>query len=236
MKFAKIFLLIVLVAGCGVGDRYQIIRKQEITNKLAAKYTMDTNTYFLFGNNWTVEELWGIAPSMMMLRESLIKQQHETQQVALGTRTADQHKLDSVRLSDVQVFLGNFIFDYEDYICEEGEIKQLHKEFERLAKKGRNIKVVMIGGNWCSDTKAGIPAVCRVLDEAGFPGNIDYYRVDREKKFIGDSVAMAVSRVPHIVFEVSKKGDDQTFVPAGEIIEVPNGSWEKNILGIFKKL
>lgn len=236
MKFAKIFLLVCLIAGCGVGDRFSKNEQNEKANKSGVKYTMDTDTYFLFGNNWTIGELWGIAPSMMMFRESLIKQQQETQSVASGIRNADQHQLDSVRLADVQIFLGNFMFDYEDYICEENEIKQLNKEFDRLAKKGRNIKVIMVGGNWCSDTRAGIPAVCRVLDEANFPGNIDYYRVDREKKFIGDSVSIAVSRVPHIVFEVSKKGQDDLYERVGEIIEVPNGSWEKNILGIFKKL
>lgn len=235
MKIAKILVVGILLMGCGVGDRFDkaMFERHKAGN---SNFTMDTNTYFLFGNNWTTEELWGIAPSMMMLKESLMKQQKLTAgMVDLSRGDIEKERVDSARMADVKVFLGNFMFDYEDYICDEDVADQLQQIFNKLEKKGRKMRVVMVGGNWCSDTKAGIPAVCRVLDEADYPGNIDYFRVDREKKFIDPGIEMEVTRVPHIIFQVTKKDNDQEFESVGEIIETPNGSWEKNILAIFKK-
>lgn len=236
MKIAKILLLMIVMTGCGLGDQMKNYPRYAELSAGKGNFTMDTNTYFLFGNNWTVEELWGIAPSMMMLRESLIKQQKMTaSMVDLSGGDIEKARIDSTRMADLTVFLGNFIFDYEDYICDEEAAEQLHRIFNKLEKSGRKMRVVMVGGNWCSDTKSGVPAVCRVLDEADYPGNIDYFRVDREKRFIDPGIEMEVTRVPHIIFQVTKKGSDEEFESIGEIIETANGSWEKNILAIFKK-
>jgi len=209
MKIAKILVAGILLIGCGVGGRHDkaMFARHKASN---SNFTMDTNTYFLFGNNWTTEDLWGIAPCMMMLKESLMKQQNLTVGMVNEDKgDVEKEKIDSARMADVKVFLGNFMFDYEDYICGEDEADQLGRIFKKLEKNGRKMRVVMVGGNWCSDTKAGVPAVCRVLDEADYPGNIDYFRVDREKKFIDPGIEMEVTRVPHIIFQVTKKGNDQ---------------------------
>lgn len=89
--------------------------------------------------------------------------------------------------------------------------------------------IIIYGGNWCPDTHEGVPALLKVLDEAGFnSNNLEYHWVSRDKKSVdGQNTDLKIASVPWIrVFENG--------VLKGEIVEFPQKSWEYDLLSILK--
>jgi hypothetical protein len=131
----------------------------------------------------------------------------------------------------------------------------------------------MIGGNWCSDTRMGLPRLCKVLDVlmlstegnvvrnreeleyAGVLIRLDYRRVNRDKKLIDGALAgdvffgqksVVIGRVPEVCvahnwrFAQAMGGNpDVDFATetqyAGSIVEMPQASWEADLLALFAK-
>lgn len=93
----------------------------------------------------------------------------------------------------------------------------------------QDVTVIIYGGNWCPDTHEGVPALLKVLDEAGFnSNNMEYHWVSRDKKIVdGQNTDLEIASVPWIrVFENG--------VLKGEIVEFPKKSWEYDLLNILE--
>ena len=116
---------------------------------------------------------------------------------------------DSAMRADAQLFWDDFETEYMMYSPSEALLKQLDSVLRsKVLNAGSGLitlptfRMLMIGGNWCSDTRMGLPRLCKVLDQLMLTseGNVvisktelevssvrlvlDYLRVDRNKKFI----------------------------------------------------
>jgi hypothetical protein len=116
---------------------------------------------------------------------------------------------DSAMRADAQLFWDDFETEYMMYSPSEALLKQLDSVLRsKVSNAGSGLmtlptfRLLMIGGNWCSDTRTGLPRLCKVLDQLMLTseGNVvisktelevssirlifDYLRVDRDKKFI----------------------------------------------------
>ena len=116
---------------------------------------------------------------------------------------------DSAMRADAQLFWDDFETEYMMYSPSEALLKQLDSVLRsKVLNAGSGLitlptfRMLMIGGNWCSDTRMGLPRLCKVLDQLMLTseGNVvisktelevssvrlvlDYLRVDRDKKFI----------------------------------------------------
>ncbi|MBS0011065.1 MAG: thioredoxin family protein [Bacteroidales bacterium] len=103
--------------------------------------------------------------------------------------------------------------------------------FGELAKKGlEDMDIVVVLGTWCSDSRREVPRFMKILESLGY---------DREKlRFIGvDSYKEApiinfesfdIERVPTFIFYQNK-------IELGRIIEYPETSLERDMLGIVNK-
>jgi thiol-disulfide isomerase/thioredoxin len=86
------------------------------------------------------------------------------------------------------------------------------------------IEVTVVLGTWCPDSRREVPRFFKVADTLGIPGDhIRVIYVDLQKKAPGiDTDSMRIERVPTFIFTLYGK-------EAGRIIEVPRGSFEKEM-------
>lgn len=119
-------------------------------------------------------------------------------------------------------FLNVMIANYENYHSDSAVISELRGEGDFLVR--------IFGGNWCSDTHAGVPAFYKVLDEMNFSANkVEYNRVGRNKKPVDLSLGgEGVGPVPLVII----MGLDGKEI--GRIVEVPKKSWEADLLNILQ--
>jgi thiol-disulfide isomerase/thioredoxin len=96
-----------------------------------------------------------------------------------------------------------------------------------LKEQIQGIKIVVVFGTWCGDSKEWIPRFMKVMDEINFPmKNIKLIGVDRDKKAGNLDIAKYnIERVPTFIFYRDRK-------ELGRIIEVPVDILEKEILNI----
>ncbi|MFZ9754835.1 MAG: hypothetical protein ACO3DK_02240 [Bacteroidia bacterium] len=110
-----------------------------------------------------------------------------------------------------------------------------------------SIQLLLVGGNWCPDTQAGIPALMRVLDLAFEQKDCNpeslwkYLPVDRNKQ------ALQLPQTPFDFESFSKRPGMPAAerVPTaylyfqglelGSIVEFPTRSWEEDCLDIVEK-
>ncbi len=122
-------------------------------------------------------------------------------------------------------FLNVLMVNYESYLPDSAIIIDL-----KCIEQPFIIRV--FGGNWCSDTHAGVPALYKVLDQIGLNAQrIEYIRVGRNKIPVDLSPANldeGVGPVP-LVIVMNHMGKEM-----GRIIEIPKESWEKDLLTILK--
>lgn len=97
-----------------------------------------------------------------------------------------------------------------------------------LEGKMDDVKVVIIFGSWCSDSKPMVPAFYKILDELNYPYNtITLIAVNRDKQGLDDELnGLNVELVPTIIFY--REGSE-----IGRIVEVPNETIEKDMLDIL---
>ena len=130
---------------------------------------------------------------------------------------------DSAERAQANIFLGMMVGRYEAYQAKDEDILGLSRAFF----KHPHLKIEIWGGNWCSDTHEGIPALMRILDRAGFATDgWVYHRVSRDKKYVdGVEVALPFGSVPLVI--ISNEGRK-----LGEIVEFPRETWERDLLKI----
>ena len=101
---------------------------------------------------------------------------------------------DSAGIADASDFKKTFPTKYSSYVfLDHFQIEAIRKKLEEIYRDGWSVEIQIIGGNWCSDTRDGLPAMAKVLDNLSFLMGSDreklvYLRVDRSKNFI-DSVS-----------------------------------------------
>lgn len=132
---------------------------------------------------------------------------------------------DSAERADAMFFLDLLLLDnrYNDYKPIESAIAKL------VAADKSSVLIEVFGGNWCSDTHAGVPELCKVLDVSGFSAyQFEYHRVSRDKMLVdGQSRSFEIGSVPLVrIYKMDAEGQR---VLLGEIVEMPRVSWEEDL-------
>lgn len=124
-------------------------------------------------------------------------------------------------------FLNVLLVNYESYLPDSAILTDL-KRVEQT------FMIRVFGGNWCSDTYAGVPALYKVLDQMGFNAQrIEYTRVGKNKIPVDLKPATleeGVGPVP-LVIVMNNQGKEM-----GRIVEVPKKSWERDLLTIVEAI
>lgn len=112
-----------------------------------------------------------------------------------------------------------FFAEYDYYQPEDSIIKLINLD---------SIKIVLVLGTWCSDSRREVPYFYKILDQLKFDEkNLTVFSVDRKKQAEGyDIDQFIIERVPTFIFY---KNDSEL----GRIIETPNETLEKDILKII---
>ena len=130
---------------------------------------------------------------------------------------------DSAERADAMFFLDLLDDRYNDYKPTESAIAKL------VAADKSSVLIEVFGGNWCSDTHAGVPGLCKVLDLSGFASyQFEYHRVSRDKMLVdGQSRSFEIGSVPLVrIYKMDTEGQR---VLLGEIVEMPRVSWEEDL-------
>ena len=120
-------------------------------------------------------------------------------------------------------FKAAFDKSYSNYIADENIVKQ-------LKKKLHSVKILIVMGTWCGDSKEQVPAFYKILDDLKFSGSeVEIISVDR-KKLAGDVdvSGLNIERVPTFIFY--RDGRE-----LGRIVEKPSSTLEKNMLLILSQ-
>jgi thiol-disulfide isomerase/thioredoxin len=96
-----------------------------------------------------------------------------------------------------------------------------------ISKEGLKIKIVM--GTWCPDSRREVPRFMRILDQWQFPlSDVIFIGVDNAKLSpVGEYESLNIQRVP--TFIIYKNN-----IEAGRIIENPVTSLEQDMVNILK--
>jgi hypothetical protein len=92
-----------------------------------------------------------------------------------------------------------------------------------------NIKIKVVLGTWCGDSKDFVPAFLKILDQLDFSDeNLELICVDRKKKGFENEVdGLDIHFVPTYIFYRDE-------VEIGRIVELPNQTLERDFLEILK--
>ena len=99
-----------------------------------------------------------------------------------------------------------------------------------LSTAAKDIRFVVVGGTWCSDTKRELPKFFKVVSLAHLPeSNIDLYGVDRSKKSKeGLTEKYGINRVPTFILLFEGK-------EVGRIVESTREGMEFDLVGLLRK-
>ncbi len=91
--------------------------------------------------------------------------------------------------------------------------------------------ITVVLGTWCPDSRREVPRFYKVADALNLPDDhIRVIYVDRDKKAPGiDTDSLLIRRVPTFIFTLDG-------LEVGRIVEVPHGSFEKEIRKICRKV
>ncbi len=134
---------------------------------------------------------------------------------------------DSAERADAGFFLNLVDERYNSYKPSESATSKL------VAAEKSSVLIEVFGGNWCSDTHAGVPELCKVLDVSGFNAyQFEYHRVSRDKMLVdGQSRSFEIGSVPLVrVYKLDIEGQ-RTLL--GEIVEMPRLSWEEDLVAVI---
>lgn len=101
---------------------------------------------------------------------------------------------------------------------------------ETLRSFAADIKLVVVLGTWCGDSKEHVPALLKIADEAGIQAaQIELIGVDRKKQCpLPDISLLHIEYVPTIfVFYQGKL--------KGKIVETPQITIEQDLLALIQK-
>ena len=98
-----------------------------------------------------------------------------------------------------------------------------------ISVKMKEVKITIVMGTWCSDSKREVPRFFKILDLLGYDEkNLTLICVDRNKKAAGDEIEkLEIKLVPTFIFY---KNDAEI----GRIVETPKESLEKDLVEIVK--
>lgn len=104
-----------------------------------------------------------------------------------------------------------------------------YETIDQLEGKLDDVTITIVMGTWCSDSREQIPAFYKILDELNYPSDkVTLICVDRKKKGLSNEAdGLNIELVPTIIFY--RNGEE-----IGRIIETPQESLEKDLLGIIK--
>ncbi len=113
---------------------------------------------------------------------------------------------------------------YKDYKPDTSVIKQI-----KSLKSFNDIKIVVVGGSWCDDTRYLLPKFCRMFDMCKLDeSKLEFYFVDREKNDPDNTKKkFDIFKIP--TFIIYKKNYE-----AGRVIESTQKNIESDILDILK--
>lgn len=102
---------------------------------------------------------------------------------------------------------------------------------DKLEGKLDDISITIVMGTWCSDSREQVPSFYKILDEINYPSEkVKLICVDRKKKGLSNEADdLNIELVPTIIFY--RNGEE-----IGRIIETPQESLEKDLLGIVSNL
>ncbi|MEP0861731.1 MAG: thioredoxin family protein [Ignavibacterium sp.] len=102
---------------------------------------------------------------------------------------------------------------------------------DKLEGKLDDISITIVMGTWCSDSREQVPSFYKILDEINYPSEkVKLICVDRKKKGLSNEADdLNIELVPTIIFY--RNGEE-----IGRIIETPQESLEKDLLGIVRNL
>lgn len=125
-------------------------------------------------------------------------------------------------LENDDYFGSYFTSEYEAYESQEETIKA-------LKSKIKDVKLKIVLGTWCGDSKRQVPRLYKVLDQVGFKDkNISVLAVNRSKKTVSADISkLDIKYVPTII--IYKDGKE-----LGRIIESPELSLEEDLLKIIE--
>ena len=101
---------------------------------------------------------------------------------------------------------------------------------EQLSGKLKGVKVTLVMGSWCGDSKEWVPRFYKIMDQQPFKyKKLTLIAVGRDKKAPGTRVdELKIKLVPTFIFYRKHK-------EIGRIIEVPYDLIEKDMLKILSK-
>lgn len=117
-----------------------------------------------------------------------------------------------------------FTKGYHEYEPNQNDVEAL------LGLDPGHLKIIIVLGTWCGDTKREVPRFLKLLDEIAFPeDNLKMIGVNRQKKTNTiDIREFGITNVPTFIFFDKD-------VEIGRITESPNESLEKDLLKIISK-
>ncbi|MEW6196196.1 MAG: thioredoxin family protein [Bacteroidota bacterium] len=97
-----------------------------------------------------------------------------------------------------------------------------------LKEKLENVKIDIVFGSWCSDSRREVPRFLKILDELKYDyKNLSMIAVNRKKEAEGTKVKdLEIKLVPTFIFYSDEK-------EIGRIIETPVGTLEGNLQRIL---
>lgn len=119
--------------------------------------------------------------------------------------------------------MGEFFqVDYDAYLPEDEVVDSLRNSYE-------GIRLHVVLGSWCGDSKEQMPRLLKVLDQSGFDiSQLMMTGVDSHKKGRTTDVGpLEILKVPTVI--VYRDGKE-----AGRIIETPVETLEKDLLNILR--
>lgn len=116
--------------------------------------------------------------------------------------------------------------------------KQRYKEYSvndtaaaQLKPYATHLKVLLVMGTWCGDSKAHVPAFFKIADAIGLrDGQVEMIAVDRNKQCASvDISALHIEYVPTFFFFIDGK-------PIGRIVEEPQQSIEEDLAHLVENM
>jgi len=133
-----------------------------------------------------------------------------------------------VGICDREAFLTS---DFSDWYNKEYSDYRVNQDILSLIKKDyTDLKILIVMGTWCGDSRREIPRFYKILDEIQFPdSNLTMVAVNRKKQgLLNETDGLNIQLVPTIIFY--KNGGE-----IGRIIETPVKSLEEDITNILTK-
>jgi thiol-disulfide isomerase/thioredoxin len=117
-----------------------------------------------------------------------------------------------------------YLKGYEEYSLNSEPLNKL------MDIKTDNLKIKIVMGTWCPDSRREVPKLMRILDIWRFPSSqVTFVGVDKAKKSaISDFESLDIQRVP--TFIIYKNN-----IEAGRIIENPVTSLEQDMVNILTR-